>query len=147
MKIRPAIVIKKDNHIMLMRYSYSGNDVYQFPGGNMEDVETLEETLSRELQEELNLPVSVGKLLITAQVINHTKKQSTLHCLFEGNILNSAKPTINAGQTSAIEVTWIEIAQLDQINLYPSVGSSLKESLQKGIDSTLYLGAINQPWF
>ena len=147
MKIRPAIILVENDKIMLMRYSYSGKTVYQFPGGNMEDVETLEQTLARELMEELNLPVSVKKLMISAQVINQKKQQATLHCLFEGSIINSAKPVINPKQTSALEVVWMETSQLDQLNLYPSVGIKLKEILSNSASGTHYLGLIEQPWF
>jgi ADP-ribose pyrophosphatase YjhB (NUDIX family) len=147
MRIRPAIVIRDKDTILMMRYSYSGKDVFQFPGGNMEDVETLEQTLARELKEELNLPVSVEHLLLSAQVINHKKQQATLHCLFAGSTLQSARPVLNPQETSALEVVWINIDQLDQLNLYPSVGNALKEILLHNKATPQYLGAIEQPWF
>lgn len=146
MRIRPAVVIVENNKVMLMRYSYSGKDVYQFPGGNTEEVETLEETLARELMEELNLPISVGKLIISAQVVNSKKQQATLHCLFEGVILNLVKPAINAEETSALEVVWIDINELGKLNLYPSVGVKLKEVIHSNASSQ-YLGLIEQPWY
>ena len=114
---------------------------------NMDELETLEETLARELQEELSLPVSVGKLLICAQVINPSKKQGTLHCLFEGKILETAKPQINPTQTSALEVVWLEVNRLEGLNLYPSVGMSLKSVLDSVLTTPVYLGQITQPWF
>jgi 8-oxo-dGTP diphosphatase len=147
MRIRPAIVLEENNRIMLLRYSYSGKDVYQFPGGNIEGTESLEETLRRELEEELNLPVEVTNLLIAAQVINEEKLRATLHCLFTGTILQKAKPVINPEQTSAQEVVWMEIDKLDQLHLYPSVGTKLKSLLQSKSQNTCYLGRIEQPWF
>ena len=147
MKIRPAIVIQKEDKIMLLRYSYSGKDVFQFPGGNMEDVETLEQTLARELEEELYLPVKVGELLLCAQVINNKKQQATLHCLFKGTILSNSEPRLNPDQTSAMEVTWKKIDQLEELNLYPSVGKKIKEVLSGNTSLPQYLGLIEQPWF
>lgn len=147
MKIRPSAVIIENNKIMLLRYSYGNNDVFQFPGGNMEDTETLEETLARELIEELNLTTSIEKMLLSAQVINEKKNQSTLHCLFEGKILNNSKPIINPEETSALEVVWKEIEHLDHLNLYPSVGNQLIEILKMGSFANNYLGKIKQPWY
>jgi 8-oxo-dGTP diphosphatase len=147
MRIRPAILLEENNRIMLLRYSYSGKDLYQFPGGNIEGTESLEETLRRELEEELNLPVQVNNLLISAQVINVEKLRATLHCIFTGSILHQAKPVINPEQTSALEVIWMEIDKLDQLNLYPSVGIKLKSILQSKSPYTHYLGLIEQPWF
>ena len=147
MKIRPAAVIIENNRVLLLRYSYGGTTVYQFPGGNIEEAETMEQTLSRELLEELTLPIKVGRLYLSAQVINNKKKQATLHCLFEGKILNASKPTINPEETSAIEVVWMEMNQLAQLNLYPSVGAALVEISKAGTYENNYLGEINQPWF
>lgn len=147
MRIRPAIILIENNKLLLLRYSYAGKDVYQFPGGNTEDVETLEQTLARELEEELNLPVSVGRLRIAAQVINETKQQATLHCLFEGKILDGVKPAINPLHTTALEIVWMDINQLDQLNLYPAVGTKLVELVGSKTTETLYLGLIEQPWF
>ena len=147
MRIRPAIIIEENNRIMLLRYSYSGKDVYQFPGGNIEGTESLEETLVRELQEELNLPIETHKLLIAAQVINAEKLRATLHCLFTGHILQQARPVINHEQTSAQEVVWMEIDKLDQLNMYPAVGTKLKNILQSNVEDTHYLGLIEQFWF
>ncbi|HSZ25266.1 MAG TPA: NUDIX hydrolase [Cytophagaceae bacterium] len=147
MRIRPAIVLEENSNIMLMRYSYSGKDVYQFPGGNTEGIESLEQTLIRELQEELNLPVAVHKLLCTAEVINSQKQQATLHCLFSGAIQNSFSPVINKMETSALEVVWMKLSKLDQLNLYPAVGIYIKELFSKKRDDFCHLGVIEQPWF
>ncbi len=146
MRIRPAIVILKENKVLLLRYEYGGKSLYQFPGGNTEEAESLEKTLERELLEELNLPVSISTLLISAQVINETKNQATLHCLFKGGILANSIPTINRKETTAIEVLWIDVAQLDTLNLYPSVGIELQKIVNQKITSPVYLGVIEQPW-
>lgn len=112
----------------------------------MEEVETLEQTLARELMEELSLPVSIQQLLLSAQVINTKKQQATLHCLFEGKIV-SGRPELNPAETSALEVVWMDIAKLDELNLYPSVGKRLKEILSSSLSAPQYLGLIDQPWF
>ena len=146
MKIRPSIVLIREQKIMFLRYNYAGNDLYQFPGGNMEEVETLEQTLARELNEEVGLTVDIKNLLLTAQVINTQKKQATLHCLFLGESSQGAVPLLNKAESSAHEVVWMDIDKLDQLNLYPSVGKEIKEILQKNTSTPQYLGLIEQPW-
>jgi len=147
MRVRPAIAIIEDGKILMLRYNYSGKDLFQFPGGNMEDAEELEKTLKRELMEELNLSVSISKLILVAQVIQENKQQATLHCLFTGTILDNLKPIINPIETSAIEAVWVDVSVLDKINLYPSVGVKLKYLLENDVlNSTTYLGKIEQPW-
>lgn len=147
MLVRPCLAIIRENKILLLKYNYSGNEVYGLPGGNPEQDETLEQTVIRELREELNLEIIVEKLLLTGEIIFPQKKMSTLHCLFSGSIINGV-PQINPAETSALEAVWADIDKIDSLNLYPNVGRELKRvlSLDTSNDNP-YIGKINQQWF
>ncbi len=58
-----AAIIKKDNHYLLAkrnRDKYMGLK-WEFPGGKVEESETFEEALSREILEELNVSIDIHK--------------------------------------------------------------------------------------
>jgi 8-oxo-dGTP diphosphatase len=55
MKVRPAALIIRDQHLLVMRYRYGTSDVFMLPGGNQDPGETLSDTIKREIQEELTL--------------------------------------------------------------------------------------------
>lgn len=59
-----AAVIEKDGRILIARRKqgkcHTGN--WEFPGGTLEEGETYEECLKRELKEELDITVEVGNL-------------------------------------------------------------------------------------
>ena len=59
-----AAVIEKDDRILIARrkHAYMGYH-WEFPGGKLEDNETLEECLKREILEELSITISVGRLI------------------------------------------------------------------------------------
>ena len=37
MKVRPSVVIVENNCVLLMRYRYGQTDVYNLPGGNVDN--------------------------------------------------------------------------------------------------------------
>ena len=54
---RASAVLLRDNRILMVRISYHGRTWWCLPGGTIEPDETPEETIVRELREELNLRV------------------------------------------------------------------------------------------
>lgn len=63
-----AAVIKKDNKIFATQRGYGElKDGWEFPGGKMEEGETPEEALRREISEELDIQVSVGSFIDTIE--------------------------------------------------------------------------------
>lgn len=61
-----AAVIKKDNTIFATQRGYGDyKDMWEFPGGKMETGESPEDALKREIQEELETEIEVGRLIKT----------------------------------------------------------------------------------
>ncbi len=61
-----AAVIKKNNTIFATQRGYGDyKDMWEFPGGKMEAGESPEDALKREIQEELETEIKVGKLIKT----------------------------------------------------------------------------------
>lgn len=148
MLVRPSVVILTDNKLLLLKYNYGGHDVYGLPGGNPDEDDTLEDTIVRELKEELNLDVEVLQLIIAGEVIFKEKSKSTLHCVFSGRVA-SGPPVINPEHTSALGYEWKDINELDTINMYPNIGKHIKAwvSGESSSPSGPYIGQIKQQWF
>lgn len=138
MKIRPSLFIQQDTKVLLLKYSYSGQYVYNLPGGNLDDPETITDTAERELLEEVGITVKSGKLLGIAET--ERNESTVLHLIFDATLLNGT-PTLNPVHTSALAVEWVDINQLEEIHLYPSVAKFLVNPT----DNT-YWGRLNQIW-
>ncbi len=107
----------------------------------MEFGEALEEALIREYEEELCILTEVKEEAFTCETLRDSEK--TLHQLYWLKI-REGKPEINRAETSALAICWLELDKLDTYNLYPSVGTYIKESSNlKG----KYLGDVQQKWF
>jgi 8-oxo-dGTP diphosphatase len=141
MKVRPSIAIVENNQILLMKYRYGNTNVYNLPGGNVDKGETLTQTVVRELMEELGIKVEVGKMILSGDVIMPEGKEDVLHCVFEGKII-SGKPVLNPKETSALEVVWMPLVDLHELEMYPNVGRDLFKSAD-----FQYVERIKQTWW
>lgn len=75
MKTVVAALIKKDGEYLLAKRSTGDPDLigfWEFPGGKVEENETDEATLEREIIEEFNTVVKVGKLKATTMINDDT---------------------------------------------------------------------------
>ncbi len=144
MRCRPALVLLENNHVLVMKYQYGEQFIYNLPGGNPDPGELLSETISRECMEELGIDVEVGQMLLMGQVSGTENRDDVLHIIFEGELIGGI-PELQVGETNAQEVLWLPINQLSQVTMYPNIGMELTDLLitqQKG----KYVGAIQQPW-
>lgn len=62
MRKRTVGIIIKDNQILLMRRIKNGQEYFVFPGGGIEQNESMEEAVIRELKEEFDIDVKIDKL-------------------------------------------------------------------------------------
>lgn len=75
-----AAVIHKDGRILATQRGYGEfKDKWEFPGGKMEAGEGREEALRREIREELDAEIAVGKLLCTVEY-DYPAFHLTMHC-------------------------------------------------------------------
>lgn len=75
-----AAIIIKDNKIFATQRGYGDfKDWWEFPGGKMEEGETPEGALVREIKEELSTDISIDKFLYTVDW-NYPKFHLTMHC-------------------------------------------------------------------
>ena len=76
-----AIIINKGKVFATQRGYGEFKDGWEFPGGKMEQGETPQQALMREIQEELDTEIEVGELLETMEY-DYPNFHLTMHCFF-----------------------------------------------------------------
>ena len=135
MKVRPSALIWQHKlsdtrvyqpEILLMRYQYGGQDVFALPGGSPDRGETLPETVARELHEELGVSVTINKMVLAGEMLLNQRSDDVLHVIFAARDLTGT-PTLNPDETTALDIVWKPVSELNELNLYPNVGANIQE--------------------
>ena len=75
-----AAIIRKEDKILATQRGYGEwKDWWEFPGGKIEQGETPEEALKREISEELSAEINVDELFSTVDY-DYPKFHLTMHC-------------------------------------------------------------------
>ncbi len=77
-KVRVGAIIRNDDQVLLIHRFKNGEEYWVLPGGGVEDKETLEEALLREVMEETSLTVESHNLLA-----KHSRDDGSEHVFFE----------------------------------------------------------------
>lgn len=121
-----AAIIMKDNKIFVMQRGYGEfKDWWEFPGGKIEEGETPEECLKREIKEELKADINIDKYLCTVEYDYpnfHLKMECFICSLIDGHL----------ELVEAEDAKFISKDQLDSIDFLPAdllVVKELKKSI------------------
>lgn len=109
-----AAVIRRDGKYFAAQRGYGEyKDWWEFPGGKIEEGETPEEALRREIREELDTVIEVGNRLITVEY-DYPAFHLSMDCFFckvvEGNL------TLKEAE----DARWLSFEQLGSVNWLPA---------------------------
>lgn len=109
-----AAVIRRGDRVFATQRGYGEfKDWWEFPGGKIESGETPEEALVREIHEELDAEISVGKLLCTVDW-DYPKFHLKMHC-FLSTLRNDALH-LNEHESAK----WLNGSELDSVKWLPA---------------------------
>uniref|UniRef100_A0A7V5XGP3 8-oxo-dGTP diphosphatase n=1 Tax=Thermodesulfobacterium geofontis TaxID=1295609 RepID=A0A7V5XGP3_9BACT len=118
--------LKKGDRFLLVRrpINKKRGGLWEFPGGKVENGETLESAIKRELEEELGIKIKVRKLLGKT---NYKYPEGEIELiLFE--IESKEEPILK----EALELRWVNFEEIEELKLCPA-DKKLLESLKKDL--------------
>lgn len=109
-----AAVIREGNKIFATQRGYGEyKGFWEFPGGKLEDGETLQEALVREVREELDVEIMVGELIDTIEY-DYPNFHLSLNCFWAEIILGDL--ILKEHQ----DAKWLAKDELDSVEWLPA---------------------------
>jgi 8-oxo-dGTP diphosphatase len=107
-KVTAAVIEKKGKVLIARRRQKTGSGgLWEFPGGKLEDRETPEKALEREIAEELGVRIRVGKFL---HLVTHRSPTLSIELLAYRAVIISGEFKL----TDHDEIRWAEPSELEE---------------------------------
>ena len=118
--VRCVGIVIKDNKILIMKRNSYGKKYFVLPGGHLEENETTEQAVIREIKEETSLNVSINRLLYHHDIVDDSDHYFYKCEYIDGEIkLNGPELKKHLQGEDLYEPMWYPICDIKKIKLYP----------------------------
>lgn len=119
---RASAVILKDEKVLLIERVKPSESYYVFPGGGIEEGESPEAAVVREVKEETNLDAKDPRELFFVDHPEHGGNHVFLIEDFSGSDVRLGGPEAKyADESNQFILGWVSVSDLDQVVLYPEI--------------------------
>lgn len=141
-RIRVAAIIVRGGAILLAQHRKDGKTYYVLPGGGVDFGETIEEALVRELKEEADLAIRIGRFVMMNDSIPPDKHRHIVNLYFTAEIFDG-KIQVGTGDKRLVGMEFVPVSQLPGLTLYPDIRDELVRGLTSDFsDPPHYLGNL-----
>ena len=120
--VRAVAIIIKDNKVALIHRKKEGRDYWVFPGGGVEEGETSEDAVVREVQEELSLDCKVIKLFFSVESYPGGNK---VLCSVDSDEIKLGGPEKERqSEEDWYLPQWVEFEKVGNLNLLPDTAKN-----------------------
>lgn len=136
-----AVIVREDGKILVLKRSAAEKvypSCYTFPGGKVEDNDTLLETLDKEVKEECGLTLKQGAILIKEKSIGRpdgsTSKSLSFLCTIEPN------QEITLDNNDFTDYKWVDLEELRNLDHVGTEAEFIKakQIVESGADPELF---------
>lgn len=140
-RIRVAPIILRDDAILLVRHVKGDRTYWLLPGGGVDHGESLGEALVREVKEETNLDVRLGKLVMVNDSIPPDKHRHVVNLYFTVEIVGGELKM--GADWNLAELKFVPLGELGTLTFYPDVREELMLAIENGFPHhARYLGNL-----
>jgi len=109
----------KDKQILLMHRIKGDREYYVLPGGGIEEGETPEQTVLREIKEETNLDIEIIKWWEIVEEYNKNRVYLFKAISFKGDIKLGGPELEKMSESNHYALKWVPIANIKNMTVFP----------------------------
>jgi ADP-ribose pyrophosphatase YjhB (NUDIX family) len=100
-------ILERDGRLLMVasRYRNHPRPLWNLPGGRQEPYELLSDALRREFDEEVSMPIEVGRVAYVAESFDRSTETHFTNVAFV--VRSDSEPVLRAGDLHAVELAWI----------------------------------------
>ncbi len=119
-----VIVFDDDDRLLMVRQHHEGRDIWMVPGGGIEEGETAVETAIREMKEETNVDVEVGRMIWHVEEVSPTRGQRFVNFFLAkivgGELKLGSDPEFDEKHQRMREVRFVSQDEMQELeNVFP----------------------------
>lgn len=122
-RVSSRAIIFLEGKILLIHRKRDGKEYWVTPGGGVEEGETLEEAVKREVREEIGIDVEVGRevLRVTNHVYDEDNEQHFFACTYVSGEIGSGtdEKMMNRDPLDASEIVSVASEEILEMNVVP----------------------------
>ena len=124
-KIAQKVIVLQDNRVLLMRDPREPEEIWELPGGRMNEGEEPRTALARELREELGVEFSIHEVVHMEQFFQKSENRNAFVIVYRGTLVNPSASFVLAHDEVA-EVKWVSVEDWQQYRLFPEYRRALE---------------------
>ena len=141
-RVGAAGIIIQNGKVLLVKFDDENGPHYNYPGGGHQEGETLRQTAAREVKEETDADVEVGRLLVVAE--SEPKEVEFIYgsthylkLFFECRLKPGSIPRLpDNPDPNEVAVEWVPIESLAQEPVIPNIENVVLDAINTG--ETIY---------
>lgn len=142
-RVRVAVVITKDDSILLVQHRKGAQRYWLLPGGGLDFGETIAEAARRELWEETGLDIKIGGYLYLSEAIAPDGTRHMVQVTLKAELVDEAPFVIPDGDVIE-SVEWVPVSALAGLDLRPAMAGPLMRSHAEGFAHEMRF--LETPW-
>jgi 8-oxo-dGTP diphosphatase len=142
-RIRVAVIIPRNNEILLVRHVKDDRQYWLIPGGGVDFGETVDECAKREIKEETNIDVKLIKLLFVSESVSTEYERHLINLFFLGQPLNPDDELKVLKDERVQEARFVPVSGLNDLELHPPVATFITRAFKDEFKGpALFLGNL-----
>lgn len=120
-----ALIYNPQAQILLMLRRKEGRAYATLPGGGIEAGETPAEACAREVLEEVNLTVQVGREVLVLENVGNVEHYFLTQDVHGEMRLGDGPEGVRQSEQNWYEPQWVDLSRLEEVNLVPEAARAL----------------------